>query len=96
MKHKFFLLAIFLLFSYSANLVFADKPDYPKNPKYNHEQDKNNTEKKKDQGDEHKKDEKPPLQPPGQDPTGVPLDGGLLALLAAGGVALYVGRKKKK
>ena len=27
---------------------------------------------------------------------GAPLDGGLLALLAAGGVAYYVGRKRKK
>ena len=28
--------------------------------------------------------------------TGAPLDGGLLALLAAGGVTYYLGRKKKK
>jgi hypothetical protein len=28
--------------------------------------------------------------------TGAPLDGGLLALLAAGGVTYYLGRKKKE
>ena len=31
-----------------------------------------------------------------QKPVGVPLDGGLLAILGAAGVAYYIGRKKKQ
>lgn len=84
------------MFFFTTNRVFAEDPDYPKNPKYNNEQDKKSDYYDKKTQDEQKKNEKPPLLPSEQEPTGVPLDGGLLALLAAGGVALYVGRKKKK
>jgi UDP-N-acetylmuramyl pentapeptide phosphotransferase/UDP-N-acetylglucosamine-1-phosphate transferase len=44
----------------------------------------------------HKVKYKPAKEKQHKGAIGAPLDGGLLALLAAGGVAYYVGRKRNK
>jgi hypothetical protein len=38
----------------------------------------------------------PPGGNGGGDPVGVPLDGGLLSVLLAGGIGLYLSKRKKK
>ena len=97
MKRKLSFIAVFLLCFYASSVFAQDNPDLPVNPKYDYKQDKNKDDKKKN-GDHQKKPIKGdlPLPPSPEEPTAVPLDGGLLALLASAGVALYVSRKKKK